>query len=75
MRAALASTAREVFSQFVRTALTPTIYEAHDFSVAVFDDQVNVVADASGLPEYVGSLTFTVERLVERFGRDRNRTR
>lgn len=71
VRAALASTAREVFSQFVRTALTPTIYEAHDFSVAVFDDQVNVVADASGLPEYVGSLTFTVERLVERFGRER----
>lgn len=71
VRAALASTAREVFSQFVRTALTPTIYEAHDFSVAVFDDEVNVVADASGLPEYVGSLTFTVERLVERFGRDR----
>lgn len=71
VRAALASTAREVFSQFVRTALTPTIYEAHDFSVAVFDDEVNVVADASGLPEYVGSLTFTVERLVEKFGRDK----
>lgn len=71
VRAALASTAREVFGQFVRTALTPTIYEARDFSVAVFDDDVNVVADASGLPEYVGSLTFTVERLVETFGRDR----
>lgn len=70
VRAGLASTAREVFNQFVRTALTPTIYEAFDFSVAVFDDQVNVVADASGLPEYVGSLAFTVERLVERFGRN-----
>lgn len=73
VRAALASTAREVFSQFVRTALTPTIYEAHDFSVAVFDDEVNVVADASGLPEYVGSLAFTVERLVQRFGQERFR--
>ncbi len=70
VRAGLASTAREVFNQFVRTALTPTIYEAFDFSVAVFDDQVNVVADASGLPEYVGSLAFTVERLVEKLGRD-----
>lgn len=69
VRAALATTAREVFNQFVRTALTPTIYEAFDFSVAIFDDQVNVVADASGLPEYVGSLAFTVERLVEQFGR------
>lgn len=73
VRAALASTAREVFGQFVRTALTPTIYDAHDFSVAVFDDEVNVVADASGLPEYVGSLTFTVERLLARFGRERIR--
>ncbi|CAN5626372.1 hydantoinase B/oxoprolinase family protein [soil metagenome] len=70
VRAALASNAREVFNQFVRTALTPTIYDAFDFSVAIFDDQCNVVADASGLPEYVGSLTFTVERLVEQFGRE-----
>ncbi|MFD1715010.1 hydantoinase B/oxoprolinase family protein [Amnibacterium flavum] len=71
IRAGLASTAREVFAQFVRTSLTPTIYDSHDFSVAVFDDQVNVVGDASGLPEYVGSLAFTVEAVVEAFGRDR----
>lgn len=68
VRSALASTAREVFDQFVRTALTPLIYEAFDFSVAVFDNHINVVADASGLPEYVGSLTFTTERLVAQFG-------
>jgi len=67
VRSAVASTAREVFDQFVRTALTPLIYEARDFSVAMFDNEVNVIADASGLPEYVGSLAFTTERLVERF--------
>lgn len=70
VRSGLASTAREVFDQFVRTALTPLIYEAYDFSVAVFDANVDVVADASGLPEYVGSLAFTTQRLVAEFGRD-----
>jgi N-methylhydantoinase B len=68
VRSGLASTAREVFDQFVRTALVPLIYEAYDFSVAVFDSNVDVVADASGLPEYVGSLAFTTQRLVAEFG-------
>lgn len=70
IRSALASTTREVFDQFVRTALMPLIYENYDFSVAVFDDEVNLLADSSGLPEYVGSLAFTTARLVEEFGAD-----
>ncbi|OZB77386.1 MAG: hypothetical protein B7X41_21140, partial [Microbacterium sp. 14-71-5] len=68
IRSALSSTTREVFDQFVRTALMPLIYENYDFSVALFDDEVNLLADSSGLPEYVGSLAFTTARLVEQFG-------
>lgn len=70
IRSAFSSTAREVWARFIRTSLTPTIYELHDFSVAVFDDEPNLVADASGLPEYVGSLALTVSAVIERIGRD-----
>jgi N-methylhydantoinase B len=67
VRAALVSTAEEVFLAFERTAMHPTIYEAHDYSVSVFDDRFNLVADAAGLPEFVGSLGFAVEFVARHF--------
>ena len=67
VRAALLSSAREVFRVFERTAMHPTIYEAHDYSVSVFDDRFNLVADAAGLPEFVGSLAFAVEHISGHF--------
>ncbi len=67
VRAALLSTAREVFRTFERTAMHPTIYEAHDYSVSVFDDRFNLVADSAGLPEFVGSLAFAVEHVARHF--------
>lgn len=69
VRAALVSTAQEVFLAFERAAMHPTIYEAHDYSVSVFDDRFNLVADAAGLPEFVGSLGFAVEFVAEQIGR------
>jgi N-methylhydantoinase B len=70
VRATLVSTAREVFRSFERTALHPTIYDAHDFSVSIFDEKVNLVADSAGLPEFVGSLAFAVEHLARFFERE-----
>ncbi len=67
VRAALVSTAEEVFLAFERTAMHPTIYEAHDYSVSVFDDRFNLVADAAGLPEFVGSLGFAVKFVADHF--------
>lgn len=64
VRAALLSTSREVFRRFERTALHPVIYDVHDFSVSIFDDRVDLIADSSGLPEFVGSLAFAVEHLA-----------
>ena len=66
-RAALLSTAREVFKTFERTAMHPTIYEAHDYSVSLFDERFNLIADAAGLPEFVGSLAFAVEHIARHF--------
>lgn len=69
VRAGLVSTAQEVFLAFERAAMHPTIYEAHDYSVSVFDDRFNLVADAAGLPEFVGSLGFAVEFVAEQIGK------
>jgi N-methylhydantoinase B len=67
VRAGLVSTAREVFNSFQRTAMSPQLYEAKDFSISVFDDRLNLVADAPGLPEFVGSLSVALEAMVSEF--------
>ncbi len=68
VRAALVSAAREAFAQFQRTAMLPVLYESRDFSISVFDDRLNLVADAPGVPEFVGSLSAALEPVLDKFG-------
>ena len=68
VRAGLVSAAREAFAQFQRTAMLPILYEARDFSVSIFDDRLNMVADATGVPEFVGSLSVAIDAILEKFG-------
>ncbi|TQK72440.1 hydantoinase B/oxoprolinase family protein [Nocardioides sp. SLBN-35] len=70
IRASIESIAREVFVTFKRTALLPVIYEVNDFSVSVFDDRLNLIGDAPGLPEFVGSLDEAVRAMVGDFEDD-----
>jgi N-methylhydantoinase B len=68
VRAALVSAAREAFAQFQRTAMLPILYESNDFSISIFDDRLELIADAPGVPEFVGSLSASLEAVLERFG-------
>lgn len=68
VRAGLVSAAREAFVQFQRTAMLPVLYESRDFSVSIFDDRLNLVADATGVPEFVGSLSVAIDAILQKFG-------
>ena len=59
--------AREVFRTFKRTAMLPIIYEVNDFSVSIYDDRLNLIGDAPGLPEFVGTLDFALDGIVREF--------
>lgn len=67
VRASVVSVAREVFRAFKRTAMLPIIYEVNDFSVSIYDDRLNLIGDAPGLPEFVGTLDFALEGIVREF--------
>ncbi len=49
--------------------MLPYLYEAKDFSVSVFDDRLNLIADAPGVPEFVGSLSASIEAVLAGFDR------
>jgi N-methylhydantoinase B len=71
VRASLVAVAGEIFTVFKRTTLLPILYEVHDFGVSLFDDRLNLIADAPGVPEFVGSLDFALRAILETFdGRD-----
>jgi N-methylhydantoinase B len=68
VRASLVAVAREIFTVFERTTLLPILYEVHDFGVSLFDDRLNLIADAPGVPEFVGSLDFALRAILDQYG-------
>lgn len=68
VRNALNSAANQMKNALVRTAFTPIIYEAQDFAVALYDDQVRMLAQAPTLPAFMGTMNFCVQAAVESVG-------
>lgn len=67
VRANLAGVARDIFNVFERTTMLPVLYDVHDFGVSLFDDRLNLIADAPGVPEFVGSLDYALEAILDSF--------
>jgi N-methylhydantoinase B len=68
VRNALNSAANQMKNALVRTAFTPIIYEAHDFAVALYDDQMRMLSQAPTLPAFMGTMNFCVAAAVEAVG-------
>lgn len=67
---ALRSGAREMFLNLGRTAKSSVIYETLDYACGLIDPDANVVAQANGVPGFLGTLKFCVRDSVAKFGRD-----
>ncbi len=68
IRNSFRAAAREIFTAFKRTAMLPVLYESNDFGISVYDDRLNLIADAPGLPIFIGSLDFAIERTIAELG-------
>jgi N-methylhydantoinase B len=67
---ALQSAAEEMFLNLGRTAKSSVIYETLDYACGIVDDDANVVAQANGVPGFLGTLKFCVADAIEKFGKD-----
>ncbi|WP_033291817.1 hydantoinase B/oxoprolinase family protein [Amycolatopsis jejuensis] len=56
IRNGLTAAVREMFTVFKRTTTFPGLYEYNDFGMSLYDADLNMLADAPGLPIFVGSL-------------------
>ncbi len=67
---ALRSAAEEMFINLGRTAKSSVIYETLDYACGLVDPEANVIAQANGVPGFLGTLKFCVRDVIEKFGLD-----
>lgn len=64
------STARQMRNALVRAAFNPIIYEMVDFSLGIYDENADLLAEGPGIPVFVGALTFAIRDVMAYVGRE-----
>jgi N-methylhydantoinase B len=70
IRSYLLSAAQEMRRTLVRTAFNPVIYEVLDFGISLYDEQLELIADAPGLALFLGANDYAIRKGVDYIGRD-----
>ena len=70
IRNAFISIANDMNATLIRSAFTPVIYEGKDCSVALIDENGDVLGQSLGLPLFLGNLEICVKLIAEEFGWD-----
>lgn len=70
IKRALISAAEQMFVAFGRTSKSSVIYEVLDYGCAITDAQARMIAQANGIPPFIGVLTDAVTEVINKFGLD-----
>src|SRR3954452_16253558 len=70
VRHSLHSAAEHMKRALIRTAFSPIIYDVLDFAVAIYDRDVRLLAQAPGLPNFLGTMGYCVEAAVAAVRKD-----
>ena len=61
------ASAQEMFLTLGRTALSPIIYEVLDMACGLVTAQGELIAEAEGVPGFIGCLSFAVQEILAKF--------
>jgi N-methylhydantoinase B len=67
IRDQLIAAAEESFVTFGRTSQSPIIYEVLDYACAITDATGDLIAQANGVPGFLGTLSFAVKSILQKF--------
>ena len=65
IRNGLKTSAEEMFYAFGQAARSPVIYETLDYASAITDRKGNLIAQANGVPGFLGVLDYAVKDLIK----------
>jgi len=68
IRNGLVAAAEEMFYSLGRTAKSPIIYEVLDYACGITDKDGRLIAQANGVPGFLGTLTYQVQEVLQKFG-------
>jgi N-methylhydantoinase B len=66
----LIAAAEECFVAFGRTSKSPVIYEVLDYAAGLTDNKGRLVAQANGVPGFLGTLDLATQDCIKKFGED-----
>jgi len=64
----LLSAAEEMRRTLIRTAFNPVVYEVLDFGISIYDEHLDLIAEAPGLTFFLGANDYAIRKGVERVG-------
>lgn len=70
IRNAFYATAEDMSAVLNRSSYSPVIYECHDYGVSLYNERVQLLAQAPGTPYFTGGLEAAVQAVVDKFGLD-----
>jgi N-methylhydantoinase B len=62
------STGEQMRRTLIQTAFNPVIYEVHDFGISIYDGDLQLIAEAPGIPEFLGANDYAIRKGVEHIG-------
>jgi len=68
IRNAFYATAEDMSAVLNRSSYSPVIYECHDYGVSLYNEEVELLAQAPGTPYFTGGLEAAVQAVVDKFG-------
>lgn len=69
----LGAAAEEMRATLIRTAFNPVIYEVLDFGISIYNDDLDLIAEAPGLTHFLGANDYAIRKGVEYVRADRMR--
>ncbi|HLU44725.1 MAG TPA: hydantoinase B/oxoprolinase family protein [Natronosporangium sp.] len=70
VRSYLLSAAEEMRATLIRTSFNPVIYEVHDFGMSMYDADLRLIAEATGMAFFLGANDYSLRKGVEYVGRE-----
>jgi N-methylhydantoinase B len=70
IRNAFYATAQDMSAVLNRSSYSPVIYECHDYGISIYNEKLELLAQAPGTPYFTGGLEAAVQAVVDKFGLD-----
>src|SRR5476651_2588238 len=71
IRSSLIAITDEMKTNLMRTAYSPIIYEALDYTVGLFDEKGDTISIGLGLPMFIRGLSDAIKAKIEHYGYDK----